>query len=145
LLLKLVDTWTMTAKFLVQHGIKQWDMFLTYSQDAWSSLRDTPQQQKYIAYFMPKVIECESDIYQNNRPTFLGFWIRSLVERESMLKFQNEFTATLLNYDSASPILSNLPFARDTVTGVFNMTPSEFRTRRLSLISSELVSSLVEW
>jgi hypothetical protein len=145
LLVKIVDTWTSTAGVLVKHGIKTWDVYLEYSRESWSSLRDTPQTRKFTAYFLPKIIYCGVDIYQSSRSTFLGFWMRSLVERESMLKFQNEFTATLLDVDSENPLLNNLPFERDSVTGLFKISQFEFRMRRLPLISSELHSYHRHW
>jgi hypothetical protein len=138
LLVKIVDTWTQTAAFLVQYGLKKWDTYLEYSRESWSSLRDTAQTRKFAPYFLPKIIHAGNDVYHSNKSTFLGFWMRSLVERESMLKFQNEFTATLLDCDSGNPILSNLPFERDRVTGRFKISQTEFRNRRLSLISSVL-------
>jgi len=100
---------------------------------------------KVYGLFLPKLIYCGVDIYQSNRSTFLGFWMRSLVERESMLKFQNEFTATLLDVDSENPLLNNLPFERDSVTGLFKISQFEFRMRRLPLISSELHSYHRHW
>lgn len=136
LLIKIVDTWTLAAGFLVQYGCKEWDVYLEYSRESWSSLRDTAQTRKFTAYFLPQIIHAGVDIYPSNRSTFLSFWMRSLVERESMLKFQNEFTATLLNVDSANPLLDNPPFERDRATGLFVISQSEFRRRRLLLISS---------
>ncbi|KAA8895421.1 Mus7/MMS22 family-domain-containing protein [Sphaerosporella brunnea] len=136
LLVKLVDTWTQTAGFLVQYGLKKWDDYLEYSRESWSSLRDTAQTRKFTPYFLPKIILAGNDVYNSNRSAFLGFWLRSLVERESMLKFQNEFTATLLDCDPGNPILSNLPFERDPRTGIFKISQMDFRIRRLSLISS---------
>jgi len=67
---KIVDTWTSTAGILVKHGIKTWDVYLEYSRESWSSLRDTPQTRKFTAYFLPKIIYCGVDIYQSNRSTF---------------------------------------------------------------------------
>lgn len=137
LLIKIVDTWTSAAGFLVQYGCKEWYVYLEYSRESWSSLRDTAQTRKFTAYFLPQIIHSGVDIYRSNRSTFLSFWMRSLVERESMLKFQNEFTATLLNVDSANPLLDNPPFERDRETGLFVISQTEFRRRRLPLISSQ--------
>jgi hypothetical protein len=139
LLVKIVDTWTQAAAFLVQYGLKKWDTYLAYSRESWSSLRDTAQTRKFTSYFLPKIIHAAgNDVYLSNKSTFLGFWMRSLVERESMLKFQNEFTSTLLDCDAGNPILRNLPFERDPVTGRYKISQTEFRMRRLSLISSVL-------
>lgn len=140
LLMKIVDTWALTAGFLVQYGLKTWDGYLEYSRESWSSLRDTAQTRKFTAYFLPKIIRSESDIYHSNKSSILSSWMRSLVERESMLKFQNEFTATLLDCDSENPLLSNPPFEKDSTTGLFKISPTEFRSRRLALISSGLSS-----
>lgn len=140
--MKIVDTWALSAGFLVQYGLKTWDVYLEYSRESWSSLRDTAQTRKFTAYFLPKIIRSENEIYRSNKPSILGSWMRSLVERESMLRFQNVFTATLLDCDSEDPLLSNPPFEKDPTTGLFKISPTEFRSRRLALISSELLSCL---
>lgn len=139
LLIKLVDTWTSTAGFLVQNELKTWDVYLEYSRESWQSLRDTEQKRKFAAYFLPKIIlsGAENNVYQSNRLAFMGFWLCSLVERESMLKFQNQFTATMLDFDPANPLLANPPFEKDPATGKFKISQFEFKTRRLQLISSE--------
>ena len=82
-------------------------------------------------------------MYESNKTAFISFWLKTLVERESLLKFQNEYTATLLNYDPTNPILANLPFVRDEVSGEFKITLTDFRARRLSLISSKSLDPTV--
>ena len=63
--------------------------------------------------------------------------MKGLVERESMLKFQNEFTATILDCDPENPLLANPPFERDPVSGKYKISQLEFKTRRLQLISGK--------
>lgn len=86
---------------------------------------------------MPKIIQSGDDVYENNKTIFITFWFKTLVERESMLKFQNEYTATLLNCDPKNPIFINLPFALNESSGKFNITQTDFRRSRLSLMSSK--------
>ncbi|KAL7267925.1 hypothetical protein RUND412_009473 [Rhizina undulata] len=142
LLVKIVDTWSRVAGFMVQYGLKTWDAYLnSYSRESWSSLRDTEQTRKFIAYFMPKIIQAgKANTYESNKNTLLSYWMRTLVERESMLKYQNEFTATLLNVDETNPILKNLPFVRDEVNGVYKISAMDFKTRRLSVITTVLAN-----
>lgn len=68
---------------------------------------------------------------------FISSWFKTLVERESMLKFQNEYTTTLLNCDPDNPIFANLPFAPDESSGKLSISQTDFRLRRLSLMSSK--------
>ncbi|KAI5799872.1 Mus7/MMS22 family-domain-containing protein [Geopyxis carbonaria] len=137
LLLKVVDTWCEVAVFLVKNGLKSWSSYLDYGSESWSTLRDTSQTRQFTSYFMPKMIQAGEDVYASNKNTFLCLWMRSLVERESTLKFQNIFTSTILNSDSDNPLLSNTPFSRDR-DGVFVVSQLDFRMRRLSLISTVL-------
>ncbi|RPB00967.1 hypothetical protein L873DRAFT_720070 [Choiromyces venosus 120613-1] len=141
LLIKTVDTWALVVGFLVRHGLKKWDAYLDqYNPESWSSLRDTEQTRKFTAYFIPKVIQSGPEVYEANKTTFICFWLKTLVERESLLKFQNEYTATLLNCDPTNPILANPPFVRDEVSGEFKISLTDFRARRLSLISTILAN-----
>lgn len=138
LLVKTVDTWSLVAGFLVQHNVKNWDVYLEHGIESWSFFRATEQKRKFTAYFMTKLMQAGGDdVYNANSVTFLSYWMRTLVEREAMLRFQNEFTATLLNRDSRNPILSNLPFIRNEA-GLFAISQTDFRLRRLSIISSKL-------
>lgn len=74
-------------------------------------------------------------ISQSNKAILLSYWIRTLVERKSMLQYQHLFTNSLLNVDPENLILQNLPFAR-TSAGVYKISLTEFEARRISLIES---------
>lgn len=122
-----------------------WGTYLdSYSSESWSSLRDTEQSRKFTAYFMPKIIQSGDDVYEDNKTIFITFWFKTLVERESMLKFQNEYTATLLSRDPKNPIFVNLPFVLDKSSGKPNITQTDFRRARLSLISSKFSPQINE-
>jgi len=139
LMIKVVDVWTTVASLLVGHGTKSWSDYLgPFGQDSWNSLRETPQARKFKAYFLTRLIEVNEDIYFDHRELFLRAWIASLVERESMLKFQHRFTSSILNVDAASQLLKNLPFWAGKDTGRFEISQTDFSLRRLSLISSVL-------
>ena len=136
LLLKLVQTWVAVAQISVAQGIKSWNDFLSpYAHDSWLALRDTEQTRKFTAYFLATLIEKEHGIYREYKTTFITFWISSLLERESLLKFQHMLTEAILNADRGNPLLTNLPFWADTATGRFAISAPDFRERRLSLIS----------
>ena len=139
LLLKFVDVWAATASVFVSHGMKSWNDYLSpFGRDSWCSLRETQQTRKYNAYYLGCLIEVDEDIYFDHREHFLRSWIESLVERESMLKFQHRFTSSILNVDTANPLLRNLPFWAGKETGRFEISSSDFLIRRLSLITSVL-------
>lgn len=132
-----MDTWCEVAGFLVKNGLKSWSSYLDYGSESWLTLRDTAQTRQFTSYFMPKMIQAGENVYPSNKTAFLRLWMRSLVERESMLKFQNMFTSTLLNIDYNNPLLSNTPFSRGR-DGLFVVSQFDFRTRRVSLISTVL-------
>ena len=139
LLLKMIDVWTAVAQVLVGDGNTSWADYLDrYGKDSWSSLRDTEQTRKYSAYYWATLIEKNEDVYRDHKVLFLTSWIGSLVERESLLKFQHRFTNALFNVDPQNPLLRNPPFWKDVKSDRFEITFSEFSERRLSLISSIL-------
>ncbi|KAL9121324.1 MAG: hypothetical protein Q9187_002124 [Circinaria calcarea] len=139
LLLKLVQTWVAVAQISVAQGIKSWNDFLSpYAHDSWLALRDTEQTRKFTAYFLATLIEKEHGIYREYKTTFITSWVSSLLERESLLKFQHLLTEAILNADRGNPLLANLPFWADTATGRFAISAPDFRERRLSLISCVL-------
>ena len=139
LLLKLVDVWVAVAQVLVHKGEKSWNDYVDrFGADSWMSLRDTEQTRKYSVYYMATLIKKDSRIIQDHPTFFLTSWIASLVERESMLKFQHRFTETLLNSGFDEPIISNLPFWADASTGLFRISASVFSERRLPIISTVL-------
>ena len=139
LLLKVVDVWVTMAQVLVRNGRKSWADYLgRFGNDSWSSLRDTEQTRKFSAYYMATLIERDDKIYQENETLFLTSWVCSMVERESLLKFQQRLTSALLNTRSENALLHNLPFSIDAAIGSHQISASQFADRRLSLISSLL-------
>ena len=138
-LLKLVDVWVAVAQVLVRRRTRSWTDYVGhFGNDSWSSLRDTEQTRKYTAYYLATLLEKDKNAYREHQTYFLTSWIGSLVERESLLKFQHRLTEALLNADSDNPIAKNLPFWADTTTERFQITAAEFSERRLSIISSVL-------
>ena len=139
LLLKVVDVWIVVAQVLVRNGLKSWADYLDrFGTDSWSSLRDTEQTRKYSVYYLSALIEKDKKIYREHEAFFLTSWVCSLVERESLLKFQHRLTSALLNIDSENALLQNLPFWKDGANGHYQITPSDSSDRTLSLISSVL-------
>lgn len=139
ILVKVIDTWSSVAQLLVSKDLKQWSNYVgSYSPESWTSLRSTEQTRKYTAYFMSKVIEEDPSSYGTNKSVFLHLWMSCLVERESLLKFQHRLTNALLNVDPSNELFANLPFYIDPHEGRYSISASDFRIRRLSLISSVL-------
>lgn len=139
LLSKLIDVWAEVARCLVRHGKKSWSDYVgQFGHDSWLSLRDTEQTRKFTAYFLAVLTETAEIVYEENKTFFVISWITSLVERDSMLKFQHRLTSALLNRDTNNPLLENLPFHASRDTDRFEISATEFAERRLSLISSIL-------
>lgn len=139
ILVKIIDTWTAVAALFVRAGLRSWSDYLgPFGQDSWSSLRTTQQTRRYTTYFLAGLADCGKEAYSDHRDHFLRSWIESLVERESLLKFQHRLTSIILNLDKANPLLRNLPFWTDKNSGQYCISASDFSLRRLSLISSVL-------
>ncbi|KAI9791877.1 MAG: hypothetical protein M1816_003422 [Peltula sp. TS41687] len=141
LLLQLVEVWVSTARMLVDQSLKQWNDYIgDWGHNSWFNLRKTEQCRKYTGHFMSKIIEANSEAYEIHKPLFLSSWMISLVERDSLLKFQHNLTNAILNVDKPNPLLKNLPFWFRARDGRYSITLIEFSERRLSLISSLLMN-----
>ena len=139
LLSQLVRVWTSVGQELVKQGRRSWTDYIgSYGNETWSSLRGTDQTRKYTAWYLTMLLESDPAIFNQNRGFFLRFWIGSLMERESLLKFQHQLTSALLNTNSGDPLLENLPFWRTRSTINYDLTAREFSERRISLISCVL-------
>jgi hypothetical protein len=144
LLLKMVNAWTDVAQLYVAEGVKTWNDYIgPYGQDCWDSLSDTEQTRKFTLAFLATLLEKNGSLYQDHRQIILKAWIAGLAERESLLKFQHQLTAAILNVDRDNAILSNPPFWVDLKTERFIVSTTDFRERRLSLISC-LLSNMRE-
>lgn len=139
LLLKMTEVWVGVAQVLIRQDARSWDDYITqYGTDSWDRLRKTEQSRKFNSYYLALIIEANNNVYDERREFFLAYWIESLVERESLVKFQNRLTTALMNTEAKGPLLENLPFWKDSRLGRFDITVSEFLDRRLSLISTVL-------
>lgn len=136
-LVKVIDTWVVCGRISVLQGTRAWTEYIgDYGHDSWASLRDTEQTRKFSPYYLAALVNNDIGILKEHKQGVLKIWISSLVERESLLKHQHALTSSLLNGDPHDPVLVNPPFW--TTSGRFNITPSEFAERRLSLISNVL-------
>jgi len=144
LMLKMIHTWTDIAQLYVAEGAKTWNDYIgPYGQDCWDSLGDTEQTRKFTIAFLATLLEKNGDLYKSHKQLILKSWVASLVERESLLKFQHQLTAAVLNADRNNDLLLNFPFWIDPKTECFVISANDFRERRLSLISS-LLSNMRE-
>ena len=139
LLSKAVQVWAAVGQKLVTVGRKSWSDYVgAYGKDAWKSLRDTEQTRKYTSYFLALLIENDAYVYKENKHSFLRYWMESLVERESLLKYQHRFTSALLNAHPDDALLSNPPFWKRKSPNHFDITAVCFSERRFSLITDIL-------
>lgn len=139
LLTKIVDEWVNLAWSLVKKGLRSWSNFIDdYSPGAWLQLRDTEQRRTYTPYVLSRLVETDQDAPKQLTDTIFATWLRSLVDRESRLKFQHVLTSALMNACPDEPILRNLPFSRAFASHAYNTTLQDFRDRRLALLSSVL-------
>ncbi|KAI4123200.1 MAG: hypothetical protein LQ338_005381 [Usnochroma carphineum] len=137
LLMTVIDTWVAISHVWVHEGRRAWTDYIgKYGQDSWESLRDTEQTRKFSTYYLAAMVETDRKVFDEYRQAVLKGWTASLVERELLLKHQHRLTSSLLNANVEDPVLVNPPFW--TVDGRFEITPSEFSQRRLSLISNIL-------
>ncbi|KAL8760515.1 MAG: hypothetical protein Q9184_003313 [Pyrenodesmia sp. 2 TL-2023] len=137
ILTKVVDTWVAVSRVMVQEGRRAvTDYIGGYGPDSWAALRDTEQTRRYTTYYLAVLVESDRKVFEEHRQIVLKAWAASVVERELLLTHQHRLTSSLLNADADQSILANPPFW--SVDGRFQITPSEFSERRLSLISNML-------
>ncbi|KAL8910137.1 MAG: hypothetical protein Q9171_004562 [Xanthocarpia ochracea] len=137
LLTKVIDTWVAMGRIQVFEGLRSWvDYIGDYGHDSWVSLRNTEQTRKFLPYYLSVLVDNDRLIVKEHKQHVLKAWAASLVERESLLKYQHRLTSSLLNADSSDTILANPPFW--AVARRFEITAKEFSERRLSLITNVL-------
>ncbi len=139
LLMDCVDAWIYFAKATIQAGEKTWSHYIdSFSQVSWQQLRHTEQTRKFGPYFMAALIDCDSTVYKEHQHDFIKALLLSLVERESMLRFQYRLLHAIACTDHDHPLMKNLPFSRDQTNGIWDITVETLDVRRLALISSIL-------
>lgn len=139
LLMDCVDTWVCIARAQVTSGQRTWSYYIdSYSQSSWTQLRQTEQARKFGPYFMAALIDNDSAVYGKHQDELIQAMLLSLVERESMLRFQHHLLAAIFRTDHHHPLLQNLPYIRKQDTNDLDVTAETLRNRRLALISSIL-------
>ena len=71
----------------------------------------------YSTHFTLKIIRSGAGICESNKTPSLPIGWKTLVERESFLKFQNEYASSLLKHGAGNPPFVNLLFPRDVAGG----------------------------
>lgn len=136
LLMDCIDTWCLIARCQVSLGARSWSYYLDpFSQVSWQQLRRTEQTQKYRPYFMASVLGCDSMSYSHHRLDFLNALLVSLVDRESLLRFQHRLLSAIISAVPDEPLLKDLPFYDEKGNGSLDIHADTVRARRLALIS----------
>ena len=139
LLETLTDVWCTLAARTVQKGNRSWSQYLddrgTFS---WFDLQHTNRQIKYTPLMLAHVLRADRSSLQEHQEVILTRWLVTLVEREATMKFQHRLTSALLNAQTGSPLLHDLPFAIDTRTEQYDVTLAELKSSRIALLSCVL-------
>lgn len=139
LLVDCIESWCLVARSQVLLGARSWTFYLNqYSQMSWQQLRRTEQSQKFWPYFMASILLCDHSAYTQQRITFLSALLISLVDRESMLRFQHRLLSAIIQASAEEPLLRNLPFSEIAGMGTVDINAETLRTRRLAVISQIL-------
>ena len=132
----MVETWLAVARLEVRAGNKSWDNYVSaYGQDSWKVIRSTEQTRRFTPFFFATLVESEDGAPDSCKDLVFREWAASLVERESLIKFQPLFTASLLNHHAAEPLLDNPPFRQHRDGDKFQISITDFSDQRLSLLS----------
>lgn len=137
LLMDCVDTWVLIADSQVRSGERSWSYYIdSFSQMSWQQLRQTEQTRKFGPYFLAALAGLDSAAYEEHRHDFATALLLSLVDRESLLRFQHRLLHAILRVDQHHPLMRNLPFFRDSQSGEWDIDADTVRSRRLALLSS---------
>ncbi|KAI9707859.1 MAG: hypothetical protein M1820_004465 [Bogoriella megaspora] len=136
LLMKSVNVFVLAANHLVRQGEKDWTAYIG-PYGLWTQLRETEQKRRYTPCFLGQIVRSCPTCLEEHSTSFKTIWVESLVERQSLLRFQNELTSALLNAKSSDPLFYNMPFASNP-EHYYEITPAIFRERRLSIITTVL-------
>lgn len=129
-----IQTWVELGSFLVECGLKTWDDYFNRYQKSWFSMIDTDTKKVYSVVYVTNIIRIDPGVYDTHKTQILELWAQSLVERDSLLKFQHELTAVLFNHDLGNGLFSNMPFEVDRETEQYHIPADKFKKRRLSLL-----------
>ncbi|KAH7075573.1 Mus7/MMS22 family-domain-containing protein [Paraphoma chrysanthemicola] len=139
LLMECVETWVLIADATVASGARSWSYFIeSFSQVSWHQLRHTEQTRRYGPYFLATLIQCDPTAYEEHRHDFITVLVLSLVDRESLLRFQHRLLYAIAQTDQDHPLMKNLPFFRSLEDGAWDITADSVRSRRLAVVSSML-------
>ena len=142
---KLVRCWVETASCLVCNGVKEWTSYLdAHTPDSWFQFRNSEHARKIYPLVMATVLEYIGQSYAENVLFFINALILSLVERESLFKYQHQLLTAMLNRDGHHPLLHNSPFCLDTRCGSYIISLATLKTRRLQLLSNILSNMRVD-
>lgn len=141
LLAKLIETWVTAASQLVKIGRRDWTFYLDrHGPGSWFRLGDTVQIRQLTPFCLTSILNRDVNSFNDNVTVFLTGWLSSLVDRESLLKYQHLLTAAFLNRCPNHPLLQNLPFVHSNSDGLYYITLTDLRQRRMSLISTVLAN-----
>jgi hypothetical protein len=139
LLMDCVDTWVSVAGVQVSANVRSWSYYLeSFSQVSWQQLRQTEQTRKFGPYFLARLMDSDYNSYEQHRHDFNTALLLSLVDRESLLRFQHRLLDVVVRMDGNNPLMRNLPFFRDPTSGDWDISSDTIRSRRLALVSSIL-------
>ncbi|EWC47643.1 hypothetical protein DRE_03263 [Drechslerella stenobrocha 248] len=133
-----IEVWIELGSLLVQCGLKNWGDYFNAYRKNWFSMIDTDNKKTYSVSYVTNIMKADSSVYNSYKPQILQVWISSLVERESLLKFQHDLTSTIFNYDMSNTLFANMPFEVDPELERYEISLRVFKERRLSLVSTLL-------
>ncbi|KAF3942476.1 hypothetical protein ABW19_dt0202558 [Dactylella cylindrospora] len=130
--------WVELGGLLVDCGLKTWDEYFNAYSRSWFAMIDSDTKKTYSVYYVTSIMKIEPSVYEKHKQRILDTWTASLVERDSMLKFQHELTTAVFNNDIGNILFANMPFEVVQDIDGYDISLRDFKERRLSLISTLL-------
>ncbi|KAF3928630.1 hypothetical protein AA313_de0205863 [Arthrobotrys entomopaga] len=130
-----IQVWIELASLLVQCELKTWDDYFNAYKKSWFSMIDTENKKTYSVYYVARIMKIDPSVYEVHKAHILQVWVSSLVERDSLLKFQHELTSVIFNHDLSNKLFAHMPFDVPDEVEEYVIPLKDFKQRRLSLIS----------
>ncbi|EPS44152.1 hypothetical protein H072_1873 [Dactylellina haptotyla CBS 200.50] len=143
-LIPCIQVWIELAALLVRCELKTWGDYFNAYRKSWFSMIDTDNKKIYSVYYVANIMKSDSSVYDSHKARILEVWISSLVERDTLLKFQHELTSIVFNYDLSNKLFAGMPFEIDKEAEEYRISLKDFKARRLSLLSTLLENMQTE-
>ncbi|GAA5990379.1 hypothetical protein JCM10908_007345 [Rhodotorula pacifica] len=128
-----VSAWARCLAVAVENGVTDWAPYLQYGQQSWKRLSDPIRRREIGLFLVTEMIKHDPATQTVFAADILEIWFESMVARR--LSAQHTLTTAMLNAETPTPLLADLPFSRDTSTGRYDVEQLDLLDKRLEVLA----------